>query len=303
MSRPLFDIGAHGFLIVQMQVALAAAGFDPKGADGAYGSDTMAAVQGFQGSANLQASGAVDDVTWSQLMQSPIPSVAERALQLTSNFEGHGFGLASGNWDGAWLTWGIIGFTMKYGMVQQIIKDVNATAAHCLDDAFGADAPQLRDIMLDALPQDQKAWANSITAGSQIVDPWRTGFALLGSFPEVQAIQKQTAFKMYFDPAAATAQQIGLKNELGLALCFDISVQNGGIKLAARNLIQQQVAQDPPTAELDLRKIVANAVADVALPRFQADVRTRKLTIATGAGSVHGHQYVLAQWGLGELPA
>jgi hypothetical protein len=119
----------------------------------------------------------------------------------------------------------------------------------------------------------------------------------------VQDVQKQIAFKKYFQPAVATAKRLGLRSELGLALCFDIAVQNGGIKPVANKRIQQQIAQQPAQAELDLRKLVANAVADAARARFQEDVRARKLTIATGQGRVHGHQYVLAQWGLGEFPA
>jgi hypothetical protein len=47
-----------------------------------------------------------------------------------------------------------------------------------------------------------------------------------------------------------------------------------------------------------LRVIVANAVADAAQPTWREDVRTRKLAIANGKGTVHGHDYVLENWGL-----
>ena len=39
-----------------------------------------------------------------------------------------------------------------------------------------------------------------------------------------------------------------------------------------------------------------------ASARWQADVLERKLTIATGAGRVHGRHYAVANWGLGEYP-
>lgn len=44
-------------------------------------------------------------------MDADIPAALDRSLQVTAAFEGHGFGMLQGNWDGAWLTWGIIGFT------------------------------------------------------------------------------------------------------------------------------------------------------------------------------------------------
>jgi len=78
-------------------------------------------------------------------------------------------------------------------------------------------------------------------------------------------------------------------------MCFDIHVQEGGIKGATFDQILPQIQQIPEDAA---RKIVANAVADSARPQFQGDVRERKLTIANGTGRVHGRDYVLDKWGL-----
>jgi hypothetical protein len=47
-----------------------------------------------------------------------------------------------------------------------------------------------------------------------------------------------------------------------------------------------------------LRLIVANAVADFANSAFMNGVRKRKLTVATRQGQVHGHTFVLENWGL-----
>jgi len=51
-----------------------------------------------------------------------------------------------------------------------------------------------------------------------------------------------------------------------------------------------------------LRKIIAKVVAENSNPRFIEDVRRRKLTIATGAGTVHGSEFDLKTWGLDESP-
>lgn len=39
------------------------------------------------------------------LLGEKIPSLQERLFQLISEFEGHGFMLVRGSWDGAGLTW------------------------------------------------------------------------------------------------------------------------------------------------------------------------------------------------------
>jgi hypothetical protein len=97
-------------------------------------------------------------------------------------------------------------------------------------------------------------------------------------------------------PAVSTAKRLGFTSELGLALCFDIHVQNGGIKHTALDQIRQQSAEG--VVEPKLRTIVANAVADWARPAWSEDVRRRKLTIATGRGTVHGHEFIMENWGL-----
>lgn len=125
MPRTLLGPGAHGGLVAAVQQALLNAGFDPNGVDGTYGGNTAAAVKAFQQARGLGASGVVDDVTWQALLQQAVPGTDVRSLELTGAFEGHGYSLAQGNWDGAWLTWGIVGFTMKHGEVQKIILAIH----------------------------------------------------------------------------------------------------------------------------------------------------------------------------------
>src|SRR5262245_66132509 len=113
MPRIIVGPGAHGKLTTSIQKALMDAQFDPKGIDGGYGGNTATAVKAFQSAHGLPATGAVDDVTWQTLVKQPIPATDVRSLDLTAAFEGHGYSLAVGNFDGAWLTWGIVGFTLK----------------------------------------------------------------------------------------------------------------------------------------------------------------------------------------------
>jgi peptidoglycan hydrolase-like protein with peptidoglycan-binding domain/uncharacterized protein YneF (UPF0154 family) len=302
MARTLYGPGAHGGIVGEIQRALQQAGFDPQGVDEDYGGKTANAARQFQQARGLAATGVVDDVMWQGLMQRPVPTTEVRTLELTAAFEGHGYTRAEGNFDGAWLTWGIIGFTMKYGKVQEIVLEIHRMHPHLVGEAFGDKAAELVGVM-QAPAAQQEAWANSVSANGRLVQPWRAGFDWFGQFPEVRAVQRRLANEEYFKPAVRTAKKMGLKSELGLGLCFDIHVQNGGIKKAAREIIEQALAANPPANEKALRRVIANAVADVAREKYRDDVRSRKLAIAEGQGRVHGHNYTLENWGLGEFPA
>ena len=100
-------------------------------------------------------------------------------------------------------------------------------------------------------------------------------------------------------PGFREANELQLKTELGVALAFDIHVQNGGVKAdIVTSLLGRTFA-----SELDLRVALANAVADSSRPEFKEDVRSRKVTIAQGNGMVHGGSFLLKNWGLDEIPA
>lgn len=295
--RTLFGLGAIGATIKRAQQTLTQAGFDTKGADSVYGQDTADAVRAFQAAKNQAATGTLDDTSW-QLLGLPIPSCAERTIQLTANFEGHGFELAVGNFDGAFLTWGVIGFTLKHGEVPSIVLAVNGAFPARVQEAFGPSANELLTLMR-ASAADQEAWADEHTLpNGALAEPWKNMFAIFGSFPEVQQEQLKHVQSDYMAPAIKTAKRLRLKSELGLALCFDIHVQNGGIKKSAMDQITQ--LSQGSASEAALRQTIANAVADAASQKYREDVRGRKLTVATGQGKVHGHDYLLENWGLSD---
>ncbi len=299
MSRVIFATGVKGDIIRGMQSRL---GLPASQIDSQYGRITAQAVSTFQTSSGLPSTGEVDEDTWAKLMQTPTPAMKERALQLTAAFEGHGFSLAQGNFDGAGITWGIIGFTLAGGELARILKQIQAGM---LQDAFGESAAQLLAI-LDATPAQQIAFADGISLGASktaLAEPWLSGFRKLGEQPAVQQLQLSAVDRNYFQPALLTASRFNLNAELGIALAFDIHVQNGGISAAAAQQIQQTMADHPSDREQDLRVAIANAVADNATNvRFREDVRQRKMTVATGSGQVHGGMFVLRNWGLSDLP-
>lgn len=150
----------------------------------------------------------------------------------------------------------------------------------------------------------QIAWADSISSGpskTRVPPAWQDAFARLGDEPTVQQLQMQRAYDRYFVPSALAGHRLGLVSELGFALAFDVHVQNGGFKPSA---FAMAATLPPGTPEGELRRRLANAVADSASPAWAEDVRKRKLALAQGQGLVHGRTYTFNAWGLsGEVAA
>jgi peptidoglycan hydrolase-like protein with peptidoglycan-binding domain len=304
MPVVLLAKGARGELVRKVQLALKDQGFDPQGADGKFGKDTETALKQYQTHALEPSDGKVHISTWTKLTGSPVPTTQERSLQVTAAFEGHGFTLAQGNWDGAGITWGIIGFTLKHGELSKIILTIFDQHPALVQQAFGDNTDELISIM-NSSKTVQMQFANSISQGTtmtSIKEPWLSGFKAFGEIDEVQKLQLQLADQDYGQPALQTASELGLQSELGRALAFDIHVQNGGIKPSARKEIETVLEETPIATEQELRVIIANAVADKSTS-YKEDVRSRKLAIATGTGKVHGDTYVLSNWGLDETLA
>jgi len=295
MSATVLARGARGDLVEALQRGL---GFGLMDIDGDYGGQTHRAVEGFQRPRALPVTGVADAATWTAVTGRPVPHLFERCLGLTADFEGHGYKIAKGNWDDAGLTWGIIGFTVASGEMPALIKLAGAHHAPLIDLAFGDLAGKLRAVMYGSLAK-QMEWADSISIPPKKVDisaPWANAFRIFGELAEIRALQRARAREKYFEPALKTAAKFGLVSELGVALCFDIHVQNGGINASREAKIR---AKMPAANEPALRKIIANIVAETSKPKFVEDVRYRKLTIATGQGTVHGTKYTVENWGLG----
>ncbi len=303
MARVYFSRGCKGMLAKRIQTDLQRQGFavgDPlKFADGDFGGKTFTALQTLQTARGLATTGAVELATWQQLTTDPLPSLFERCLQVTAAFEGHGFGLAKGNFDGAGITWGVIGFTLSNREIQAILSTAEQQATGTLQRVMGPLAAQWLAVTATPLSQ-QINWANAMSSGATkegLPLPWLQAFARLGDEPIIKRLQMQRAYDRYFVPCAASARTLGLQSELGIMLAFDVHVQNGSFKADA---MAQAAALPAGTPEAVLRDKLAVAVAQSARPQYRADVLSRKKTIASGQGLAHGASYTLAAWGLGE---
>lgn len=306
MSRVYFRKATKGYhavrgeLVRKMQVALQASGAGPEAADGIFGSDTEKALAGYQRTRGIPESGQLDGETWKSLFGVDEPNLLERCLQVTAAFEGHGFGKAVGNFDGAGITWGIIGFTLKHGRLQEILEEIFKEHPECIEASFGSLASQLRILLGQSRPE-QIAWADHLSSKcspKRLPEAWEKAFSLLGTRPVVQAAQLQRV-KPYWSRATQDASRFGLTSEAGMALCFDIAVQNGGIDTEAEEaVIRQWIRDNPGFLEKGLLVKIADTVAENSRVEYVKDVQDRKRTIATGFGIVHGCQYQIEDWGI-----
>ena len=308
MSRSYFSRGSKGMIAKRIQGDLFQKGFTtlPKDrfVDGDFGGNTAAAVKTLQRTALLPETGEVDLPTWSRLTPDPLPSLFERCLQWTAWLEGHGFTLAQGNFDGAGVTWGLIGYTFGSGEVQAQLRLAESDEPGMLLRSFGNLLPQLQAML--AMPRAQQLqWADALTLppkkAGKLPAAWTAAFARLGDEPKVKFRQIEQAYQKYFVPAAASARALGLTSELGVALAFDVHVQNGRFKPSVKAKAAQWPANLPePNRRRDLANWVDDASTNV---RFREDVRARKMCIARGSGPVRGLNVNLPSWGLAQVVA
>ena len=294
----------RGELVRKLQVNLQSLGHDLQLIDGIFGSDTEAAVKAYQVRKGQQPTGKVTDDNWPALMLgTPTPSVFDRCLQLTAAFEGQGFQKLVGNFDGAGLTWGIIGYTLKHGELPKILSEAQQRFPALIQSAFGPLSPTLFDIIGKPWV-DQRDWANGISIGTnkyRVEEKWRVAFDTFGSYAEIQEIQLRRVID-YWAIAQRDANRFGIKSERGIALTFDVAVQNGGIDDVTEGLrISNWIRQNSGVSEGDVLVRIADVIADSSNPKYSEDVRKRKRAIAIGDGIVHEARYALRDWGITEL--
>ena len=310
MSRDFFkrSIGGSarvvGSIIGDIQSSLNAMTAFAIDVDGVFGGQTQQALSGFQAAHGLSVTGTVSDTTWPPLMQSDEPPIFDRCLQVVASFEGTQFTLIEGNFDGAGLTWGIIGFTLVNGEISSLLGDIKDRFPDLISQAFGQDALELMQNLGPGASADRRmAFGKSISGPPpkfRVAEPWRTGFADLGSRREVQRLQIERARAQYWtNLALRDAHDLGLTEELDLMLMFDIAVQDGGMRSKGRLEAAREQLHDGMSG-LDRRRTIAQVVVDTIDSQFKEDVRERKMCIAAGAGNVHGSNFDLAGWGLAD---
>lgn len=207
------------------------------------------------------------------------------------------YGAVTGNFDASGGSYGTIQFNWKSGTCQPIFSDMIANHAADVQAAFTATADYntFVDVVTNRTTTDQIAWGDSITDPTNkhlVIEPWKTYFTTLGTFKSYQDRQ-DLACQPYFNNANTWVGDFGLWTRRGYSLCFDISVQYGGISTAAHTDIMNFVAALPNTLTDELKELrkmryIAWRTAQDHQGTYYQSSLDRKMGIANGQGVVYG---------------
>ncbi len=305
----LYQRGSLGSEVARIQQRLKELRLYRGPVDGQFGGGTESAVIAFQRSRKLTADGKVGRLTWKELFggRIPTPSIAAKPLDfrvfaLTGSFETGApvpecFSGLAGDFDGQGMSLGVLQWNFGQGTLQPLLSQMLAKHSTTMTRIFHAHLPVLRAVLNDS-PTGQLQWVRSIQAPSRrLVEPWAGMFKSLGRTDQYQQIQLKAAGRL-LGRARTLCASYGLGTERGVALMFDILAQNGSISATVEATIRQEFrglgSLRGADREVGRMRVIAIRRAEAALPQWVADVRARKLTIAEGAGSVHGKRYELA---------
>lgn len=306
--------GSTGIQVERVQLRLRELGLYKGPLDGSFGGGTEAAVKSFQIAQGLFPLGSVDARVWAVLFPDINPPAAPpilsadlttRCLALTASFETSVFppecfcGVA-GDFDGQGLSFGALQWNIGQGTLQPLFHQmINAHPDIC-QSIFHEHLKTIQNVLRRSVPEQIDFVRTLQDRRSQLIEPWRGMLKTLGATSEFQAFQTRAAHSLYLK-AVQEAARLGLTSQRGIALLFDIMVQNGSLGNAVRSRVLADFTSLPSGAATEVRRmvIISERRSAVVRPRFRNDVLTRKLTIANGEGTVHGLRYDLAsQFGL-----
>jgi len=204
----------------------------------------------------------------------------------TSSKPPKSYSTVSGNFDGQGMSLGILQWNLGQKTLQPLLIRFISENYKLAQDVF-QDKFEIIKNMLTFKLKEQVDWGNSISNSSnkrKIILEYQEIFDNLGQTEEFQIIQIQAA-QTYFNNAKKWFLTFDLKSERAFALMFDICVQNGGFNDGTKSIIMNETKNK---IELEKMIIIANRRAEASNPIWIEDVRSRKLCIANGKGTVHG---------------
>jgi hypothetical protein len=299
--------GMSGDAVKRIEEFLANLNLYPGTIDSVFGGGVAAAVKTFQKQQGIAPSGVVDPATWSRMFPNdPVPAseiasrpLAERCLALTGSFETGKyppdcFWGVTGDFDGMGISFGALQWNVGQQTLQPLLVQMFSQHVDVVRNIFHEHFDTMASLATAALP-DQLAFTRSVQTRGVLQEPWQGMLVSLGRTAECQSVQADHAGRV-FEQALQMCGDYGLVSERAIALMFDIATQGGSITGLVRAQIMGDFAQLPgndPGNEVAKMSIVANRRAAASSPQFVDDVRTRKLAVANGTGTVHGIFYDL----------
>jgi len=246
---------------------------------GSYGAKTTAAVQQFQQSKGLPASGKVDAATLQALVNAPATRPTAclgyltlvldleatsmlRVMSLTTQFEGGGrFGALNLNTDKAGLSFGLIQWAQKPLRLNELLRKFQSSQQQVFVSVL-ADGDPARAKGLIAHTAKTRGGTNAdgstTDSGFDLVkEPWVSRFrkaALDRTLQAVQVTAALEAFNTSFRQLQNFAPQI--KSERGVAFMLDVANQHGDG--GAKSIFQAVNQAQPGLSEPNLLTAIEN---------------------------------------------
>lgn len=264
----------------------------------------------------------------SEVLPIPTQDWQTRALGISTQFEGSDpWANITGNFDGAYLTCGALGWTFKWNNQQPLVKElVEAHGDHLLMTLMPKTGRDYLKAVL--LPEKQGCeivakWSNG---SEHVKEPYREELRALWKHPEMQKIQVQhaspmgsfaetqsikfakhygfstypfNAYAMFFDQAVQNGtgnlidfrETDGLRHETILNWCKNANGKTGSSDLNKNYKLWSEIF--PNDESLVLFKL-AYLKARISNSRYQYDVFNRRGTIIMGKGWVHGKLFSIS---------
>ena len=299
--------GMSGDAVKRIEEFLAGAKLYGGPIDSSFGGGVESAVKIYQKRQQLPVTGLVDAATWAKMFPgepAPVSDLAgrplpDRCVALTGSFETGKYspdcfwGVA-GDFDGMGLSFGALQWNIGEGTLQPLLAQMFSQHPNVAQDIFHEHFGTVSSLAGSPV-SDQLTFARSVQTKGVLQEPWLGMMTSLGRTPEYQAIQIAHASVLY-QQAISLCCEYGLTSERAVALMFDIVTQGGSIGSIVKAQILASFERLPcgdAGNEVAKMCIVANRRAEASKPAFIDDVRTRKLAIANGSGTVHGIVYNL----------
>lgn len=216
---------------------------------------------------------------------SPSDDVVSIAKKITKQFEVDVPDQIAGNSDGQGLSLGYFQWCIGQGTLQPLLNRMDRQYNSEMKNIFGTNYNDMHNMILATLTNQIK-WANDINDPThKIIQPWYSQFKTLCTNQDFIKIEADA--EVYtVNSAMSICNDYNLKTVRGFALAFDIATQNGSITEDAAKIIDTSLEKTPNMAEKNLLGVIANAVADSSTNNSE-DVRSRKMAIVNGQGTVH----------------
>lgn len=230
-----------------------------------------------------------------------------KVVALSASLEGKDLFSTTSDVGGRDVEFGLALWSLRVCTLQPVLLAFRAKDSKLFDSIIGTDS--------EWLTKEIEAPCKVLTSARLMIDKmrdesgrmsaeWKSKFDALGKEPSFQRVQVERLSPIV-DLAKKNAAEFGLQSERAVAFLYDLILTRGLVAVhklqnedqADITAFSQAVHRQPDEQERLL--MFANRSAKQVPSNFANYVRPRAVMIASGGGSLFGHQYDLAAMGIG----